>query len=391
MPISSEEARALADLLPDGLACDDVRSRLLTLVDLMRMLTDDGHPLSNADIRAVLSARFGEACCPSENTLNADLRVLREQGVLGCRVHTGPVGSWCENEQLPANKVRLLLNSVQASRFLTQAQSYGLQEDLANLVSRHQEDMLFGDVFVEQRLRATAQQVFETNDLIARAIREGRKLEFEYAYNGFDGAPHMLAGDDGSTLRIETPIGLIYSYGNYYLESHSSEPWRHGIELMHSRVDRMYNVRVSEQPAERSEDVREARRTLEKRVSESMEMVDGPLRTVFLRVRADCTNVMFDKFGFGLRFGQFEGELGAVTTTAVTCVDVAESFTFFRWLTSAGDGIVFVRPESALWVQSGPWPDRVKKMPLADLQAHHDAMRAGYLAFLDRARSPYEV
>ena len=119
-------------------------------------------------------------------------------------------------------------------------------------------------------------------------------------------------------------------------------------------------------------------------------MVDGPSRAIFLRVRADYTNIMFDKFGFGLKFGQFDGEPGNVETTAITCVLLAESFNFYRWLTAAGDGIVIVKPKSQMWVQSGPWAKVVGEKSYADLLKDYEAVSMGYLAFLDRARSAYE-
>ena len=390
MTISDDRARELASLLSDDLACTDSRTRLLCLAELMSTLTDEDHRLANSDIRAILRARFGDACVPAENTINSDLRILREHGFLGWKVHTTPSGSWCQNTRLPVGKVRLLLNAVQASRFLTAQQSGQLQGDLGALVSCNQEDDLLGEVFVEQRTRTGAEQVFENNDLIARAIREGRKIEFNYAFNGFDGKPCFLEGADGSCLRVETPIGLVYAHSNYYLESYSQQPWRHGTHLMHSRVDRMYNVRVSEEKADKGKDVSAARRSLRRRVSESVEMVDGPVRTIFLRVRADYTNVMFDMFGFGLKFGQFNGAVGQVDTTAVTCVRVAQSFTFFRWLASAGDGVVLERPKSEMWLASGPWPAQVKETPIKQLRDDYKRMREGYLDFLDRARSAYE-
>ena len=390
MAITEREARELADLLPEGMSYTDARSRLLVLVEMLHALTDADHCLANADIRAVFRAYFGDDRCPAENTINSDLRVLRENGIAGLRVHTTPSGSWCENAQLPPGKVRLLLNAVQASRFLTTEQSYELQEDLANLVSRYQEDLLFGEVFVDQRTRTGYQQVFETNDTISRAIREGRKIEFEYAFNNYEGKPVMLPGDNGNTLRIETPIGLVFSDNNYYLDSYSAIPWRHGTRVIRSRVDRMYHVRVSEQPADVGDEVEAARASLRRRVIESVEMVDGTSRTLFLRVRGDCTNIMFDRFGFGLRFGQFSGRRNGPEGTGITCVTVAESFTFFRWLSAAGDGIVMVEPPNEMWVLSGPWPESAKRMPLAALREDYRVMRAGYLAFLDRARSAYD-
>lgn len=389
MAITKFEAAQLADMLSDDLTCENSRTRLLCVVELLRTLTDEEHRLSNSEIRMVLSAKFGDACAPAENTINSDLAALRDCGIMGLKLHTSASGNWLENTHLPASKVRLLVNAVQASRFLTQEQSFLLQEDLGNLVSRYQGDDLLGEVLVEQRTRTESEQVFEANDLIARAIREKRCIEFEYTYVGFDGKAHVLEGDDGNTVRIETPIGLIYSYNNYYMESYSSKPWRHGERIMLSRVDRMRNVRVSERRSERGKEATAAKRSAKRRMERSVEMVGGPMRTVFLRVSANMTNVVFDKFGYWLKFGHFDGRMGDVTTTAVTCIEVAESFTFFRWLSSAGSGIVLEYPQSEIWVQSGPWQKLTKEKPLDELRADYDAMRSGFLAYLDKARAPY--
>ena len=183
MAITNKEAQALADLLPDELSCTNARERLLCLVEILRTITDSDHALSNADIRTVLRARFGDECAPAETTIGSDLRAIRESGCFGLEVHVTPAGTWCESRTLEAGRVRLLLNAVQASRFLTTEQSADLQESLLGLVSRHQEEDLEGQVLVDMRTRKSYQAVFDTCDAIARAIRTGRKIEFSYAYN----------------------------------------------------------------------------------------------------------------------------------------------------------------------------------------------------------------
>lgn len=390
MSLTAQQAAELADYLPDELVITDARTRLLCIAELLRILTDEQHRLSNADIRAILLARFGESCTPAENTVAADLRAIRASNALGLSVHITPSGAWCEQRRLTPANVRLLLNAVQSSRFLTMAQSSELQEALCELVSRHQEEDLLGEVHVDQRVRRSYQQVFDSCDRIARALRTNRKLAFTYTYAGFDGTSKPLAGDDGTVERIETPIALIFSDGNYYLESYTSTPWRHGISLMRSRVDRMINVRVTDEPAERSAEVRAAKRAVSKRITEGFEMVDGPSRIIFLRVRADATNVMFDRFGFGIKFGQLEGPMGEVSTTALTCVRIGQSFTFYRWLSASGNGIVIAEPPSELGLSTGPWKRMLKDVTRGDLLEDYHAMVEGYLAYLDRAQAPYQ-
>ncbi len=385
MALTEEEARELFDNLPDNLDCSDSRKRLLSVAELLKAVTDSDHSLSNADIRSLLAEKLGEEAVPAENTLNADIRALREHGVMGYRVHTDANGTWCESEAFSPASVRLCLNAVQSSRFVTQDQSGDVQDALCSLVSCWREDDLVGEVHVTQRARGGA-EVLERCDAVAHALREGKKVEFEYAYHDFKGRQVALPGDNGETLRVETPIALIFSDGNYYLESYADPPWRHGGKVMRSRIDRMTLLRVSDTPAEDCSEVRKLRRTATRRINRDFSMFAGTPRTVFLRVMSRKVNEMIDQFGFGLKYGQFEGEAGVDTSTGIACVQVAESVTFFRWLAGTGGEVALVRPPASATAEKGPWSTKCKGRSLKDLEDDYDAMAKAYRVFLENAK-----
>ena len=389
MAISREEAGELASMLPPDMSCNNARERLLCLVEVLRCLTDAEHALSNADIRAVLRAYFGDGCAPAENTIGADLRAICASGCLGMAVHVTPSGAWCERTGLSLAKVRLLMNAVQSSQFFTMAQRNDLLEDLCDLVSRHEEGDLMAQVLVDQRVRRDSLHVFDTIDTVARAMRLRRRIEFTYTYSDFGGKAQPLAGDDGQTLRCETPVAMYFSGGNYYVETYSSTPWRHGICLVRSRADRMVGTRVSAQAAERNREAYDAARSARRRMEREFDMVDGPRRLLFLRVRADATNVVYDRFGFGLRFAQFEGTLGEPDATGLTLVEVAQAFTFYRWLSTAGEGVVMAQPPVELALRTGPWKRALRDVSRERLLGDYHEAVDGFLAFLDRARAPY--
>ena len=389
MALSKLEAAAWASLLPDELSCTNARQRLLCVMVTLQALTDASHTLSNADIRAILQERFGSAATPSENTLAADVHALATCGYPNLKVHITPSGYWCEHDSLTPAKVRMLLNAVQSSRFLTVEQSSELQEDLYGLVSRHQEDDLGGQVHVDQRVRKSYQQVFATIDAVARALTQNKKIEFVYSYSDFNGRAHPLEGDNGSALRVETPIALYFSEDNYYVETYTATPWRHGIEVMLSRADRMLDTRVSSEDADHSRVVYDLRRSARRRMGSCFDMVSGPMRHIFLRVRSDANNLLFDRFGFGVKFAQFEGTIGSPFATGLTMLLVPQAHTFFRWLSAAGTGIVLVEPPAELMLRSGPWTKALRDISREELLEDYHAMVEGFLAYLDRARAPY--
>ena len=81
--------------------------------------------------------------------------------------------------------------------------------------------------------------------------------------------------------------------------------------------------------------------------------------------------------------------MGDPEATGLTYQLVPQAFTFFRWLSSAGDGIVISEPPSELGLATGPWAKAVAGIPREELLADYHAMVDAYLAFLERARSPY--
>ena len=391
MPLNKADVQEYASLLPENLSCENSRERLLCIMETLRVLTDENHRLSNADLRRILAKRFGDEAIPAENTLNADIRALRAVEVAGCTFHTSPSGSWCENRALAPAQVRLLFNAVQSSRFLTANESWELQEALLGLVSRHEEYNLMGDVQVVQRMEAEGRaEVLAACNAIAEALRADRKVEFEYTFNDFEGMQVALAGEDGNTLRVETPTALYFSEGNYYLESYSATPWRHGQNIMRSRVDRMRAVRVSDERADMCKEVLDARHTAASRMKREVQMFGGVPRTIFLRVGAEATNEVFDLFGFGLEFANFIGAPRGKDTTADTCVTIAQSPTFFRRLASMGGRVRIVPPPDALTVQAQPWARLCAGKNHAELVADYEAMIGAYRSFLKTALATCE-
>ena len=386
MNITPEIAQEYARLLPDDLRCDNARERLLCVAEILKSLSDTDHRLSNADIRLVLAARFGKRATPAENTLNADIGALRSMPALGYTFYTSPSGSWCEGGALTPARVRLLFNAVQSSRFLAPEESADLQEALLGMVSFHQEYHLMGDVHVVQRMEAEGRAaVLDACDAIAEALRKERKVEFEYTYNDFDGTQVALPSDSGDTLRVETPIALFFSDGNYYLESYSETPWRHDQHVTRSRIDRMRFARMSNEPADLCEEVAEAKRTAARRMRRSVQMFGGAARTIFLRVGAERTNEVFDLFGFGLEFAGYRGKPGSKHATADTCVTIAQSPTFFRWLAGMRGQVRIVAPPDALTVKAQPWAHLCGGKDHADLVADYEAMTGAYQTFLQDA------
>ena len=414
MPISRDDIEEFASLMPQGLSCNNPRERLLCIVEILKKFSDEAHPLSNADIRAILEERFG--ITPAENTVSGDLKALVSNEVAGIKIQKADHnrGFWCSRTDFTTADVHLLLNAIRSSRTLTMRQSNRLQYGLLDLVSYYLEDDLDGTVFVNERMQPEDRKVFKTVQTIFRAMKERKRIYFQYSYVSMKSLPKggagrraagrhercILVDDEGNSWRNETPLAVAYVGGNYYVETYSSSPWRDYNRVQRLRVDRMVGTKVSNTPEERGEDVRRARADAKARLKrKNTDTKEG--RYLFLRVRSDKSNAMFDLFGFSLQFAQFEGPDGDPSSTALTMVHIIEPFMFYRWLTAAGDGIVIVRPPLPAMLQGSPWQDLVQALlnsqevqgswqKLMDrLERDCSQSVQEYLAYLNNARNPY--
>ena len=415
MALSRDDIEDFASLLPQELSCNNPRERLLCIMEILKRFSDRQHPLSNADIRAILEERFGET--PAENTVGGDLRALTSNGVAGIQIRKADRnrGFWCERSDLTTADVHLLLNAIRSSRALTMRQSKRLQYGLLDHVSFYQEDDLDGTVFVDERMQPEDKKVFKTVQTIFRAMKERKRICFQYSYlsmsstrkgggGGRVAGGHerrILSDDDGSTWRDETPLAVAYIGGNYYVETDSSKKWRGYSTVQRLRVDRMVNAKVSNMPAERGEEVKKAKADAEARLKHKGANTKRG-RYLFLRARSDRSNFMFDRFGFNLQFAQFEGDVDDPASTALVMVHETDPFMFYRWLTAAGDGVVMVEPPLPVVLLGSPWRDLLQALLgsaeigndwerlMARLRGDYSATVEEYLAYLDKARSPYE-
>jgi len=388
MALTTSTLKNYAEQLADTAKCEGNNMRTLCIAEILRRFSDEHQPLTNGDIRTILLLAFDMTV--SENTVAKAVADIAQSGCLNLEIHRSRNGYWCQRTDLTPAQVRLLINATQTSRILTLEQSTSLQTGICNLVSDAQANDLHHDVFVEDRERSLEQTTLDHIDIIGRAIRQGRKIEFVYNYTEFSGKLVPLPSDNGELLRVETPIALLFGNNCYYVETYAHEPWRHGEHIMRSRIDRISQVKVSSQEADDNAVVRKAIASAQRRIEEDFDMFSGQTAIVFLRVNATKTNEMFDHFGYNLKFIDFTGEVGDLNTYGLTCVRVSLSPTFYRWLSGCSNLITIEKPPAKAVLSKAPWKRIIRNVTPQKLAADYRAAIAGYKDFLFSAWEPYE-
>ena len=365
--------------LPGASANSDMKSQLLLVAEILRLFTDAEHGLTADDIREVVGIRT----TPTAAKVRDDIHSLAANAPFGMEVTIPSRGEnsgfRCRKAFLTSEQARLCINVVRTCKFLTRRQRDDICEALFGMVSYYQQDSIARSVVVDERDLPQGPEidVFAAAEAFSSALGKNRMLCFKYAVRGLDGLNHYSRNPiDGSEVLEETPIALIFSFGNYY-----AEMWSGGAEggrRMLRRLDRMVAPKVSEAEAVASSAIDLLRTTVQERIGQTFDMYGECIaRDLFLRANAWAARYVYDRFGHGVSF-EYVGEEDG-TLCGYTYIRIRPSPTFYRWLFGMDGQITIAKPDSAMWEASfrrhGLDPLKSHEELLQDYEAAIEGMR----------------
>ena len=286
--------------------------RILHLLQILYDQTDELHALTTTELTARLSI-CGVDC--SNRTVAADISLLTDMGV-NIIIHKGRQNSYFVAErrfELP--EIRLLIDAVGSSRFITTKKSEALIGKLKTLASCHMSDTLEQHLHVAQRVKPTNETVYYTADTVATAIYQRQKFTFQYIEYTPD--KEAVFKHNGKVY-VLSPYDMIWSNDRYYVVGWSDSHKK----VITFRMDRMKNVtldRQSAHPRPQEYDVS----TYTKAV---FEMFPGKPTTVELSCTNELMKVIVDRFGEDVQTKRLDAQHFLVA------VDVSVSPTFFGWV-----------------------------------------------------------
>lgn len=305
--------------------------KLYRLAQIMLEETDDDHYITMPGIRSALE----------EYEITADRKSiyndLRDLEVLGIEVEGEPVGNRYHYHvvdrpfELP--ELKLLVDAIQSSRFITERKSNTLIRKLEKLVSRYEAMKLQRQVYVSGRIKTMNESIYYTVDAIHNAISENKKIRFQYFQWNVKKEPELR--HNGAYYHI-SPWGLAWDDANYYLVGYDSD----AEQIKHYRVDKMLHIRMSEESREGKENFKKL--DMAEYTKKSFGMFGGKEQKVKLLVENRLAGVIIDRFGKDVMFLPVDEEHFTVN------VDVRVSGQFFAWIFSLGDGVKILGSEEVV-------------------------------------------
>ena len=276
--------------------------KLYRLAQIMLERTDEEHYITMPEIMEALKEYDITA---ERKSIYADLRDLETFGIdvegeqVGNRYHYHVV-----NRPFEMPELKLLVDAIQSSKFITARKTNDLIRKLETFVSRYDAMKLQRQVYVSGRIKTMNESIYYTVDEIHNAISENKKICFQYFQ--WNVKKEMELRHGGAYYRI-SPWGLSWDDENYYLVGY----------------DKM-----------------------------SFGMYGGKEQDVKMLVENHLAGVMIDRFGKDIMMVPVDKEHFSVK------VQVHVSRQFLGWVISLGEGIKIIGPDEV----AGQMKQEIKRL-----------------------------
>ena len=307
------------------------KMKMLHLVRIFTQDTDDEHALTLQEIISKLDAVNIKA---DRKTLYDDFEELREYGydiIAEQRNRNTYYHLGAREFELP--ELKLLVDSVQAAKFITTRKSRDLIGKLEKHVSRYQAEQLHRQVYIAGRIKAMNESIYYNIDKLHEAINRGVQIRFQYGQWNVNKEIELRR--DGAWYQV-SPWALTWDNENYYLVAYDAE----AKMIKHYRVDKMLRITAWEEARLGKETFKAF--DMAKYAKSVFGMFTGEETAVTLVAENHMAGVVIDRFGKDISIklldeAHFQAEVKATISPQ-----------FIGWIIALGKSIRITGPDAVI-------------------------------------------
>ena len=302
--------------------------KLLYLLKILTEQSDEEHCMST---QALIDALDEYGIKAERKSIYDDIAQLIDFGydIVLTKAKIGG-GYYLASREFELAELKLLVETVQASRFLTLKKSRELIAKIEKLASKAEAGQLQRQVYVANRIKTANESIYYIVDDIHRAIQNNEQITFQYLE--WNLKKELVPRKDGKVYRI-SPWALTCKDENYYLIAHENE----SDSIKHFRVDKMGHIHVLAGVAREGAELFE-RFDIAAYANKTFGMYGGREENVTLEFENRFIGVVLDRFGKEVSVRKKDAEHFSVR------VQVALSGQFYGWLTGLGAGAKITAP-----------------------------------------------
>ena len=304
----------------------DKKGRLLALREYLYRFTDEQHPVSTQEL---IDEMTRQGYPGNRKTIKDDIDVLNKFGMdIITNVSRGN-SFYLASREFEIPELKLLVDAVSSSRFISAARSEQLIGKLSAMVSEYEKEQIAPRIFTGDRIKANNPHLYYVVDMLIQAVQNKKKVRFQYGE--FDADKRKILRNDGE-IYINSPYGCLWNDDFYYLVGYSEKHEK----VVTFRIDRIVDLEIL------NEDI------IPEPVDFNMadyaqiviEMFDGEPQEVELLCDNELMKSVIDKFGENIKTEKVSAEQFKAT------VNVATSKTFYAWCFRFAGQMKILRPQN---------------------------------------------
>ncbi len=306
---------------------DNQKLKIFYILEYLEKYSHEQNPVKTSELISMLDRQHGISC--DRKTVYSDIAALQEYGIDIISLAGKNGGYYIGSPRsFQLSELKLLIDAVQSSRYLTEGKSRELIEKLCDQCNEHDAGLLRRNVLVSGRVKSMNESILYNVDAIQEAISQNRQIRFRY----FD---WDLGGKRSYREKeyLASPYGLCQDHENCYLLALSQ---RHGVTSY--RVDRMTDIQLIEEKRVSCPEL--SGKALVDHANRLFQMYSGDSVNVKMRFHRSLINVVIDRFGKDTMLIP-DGEDHFNFT-----VPVAVSPMFLSWVIGFGNKAKILYPES---------------------------------------------
>lgn len=306
---------------------ENQKQKLLYIAQYLMENTDEHHAVSTPQLIEYL---YSQGIKAERKSIYNDIDTLNDFGMDIIRSDEHRGGYMLASRPFELAEVKLLVDLVQSSKFITEKKSRELITKLETLTSKYDAKAMRRQVEIVGRSKTHNETIYYNVDMVHTAISKNVKIRFHYF--DWDVNKKMQLRHDGAWYEV-SPWKLTWDDENYYLMAFDEA----ANKIKHYRVDKIVDISLSEE-------ARVGKETFENMdmaafSKKTFGMFDGEEKTVRLRCENSLTGVIIDTFGTEVALRP-DGENHFIART-----DVLVSSQFFGWLAGLGARVEIISPD----------------------------------------------
>lgn len=302
--------------------------KLLYLIDILERKLYEEHPMNASQLISELETYDIQA---ERKSIYNDIEQLIFFGYdIEKNKSRVDGGYYMASRRFELPELKLLVDSVQSSRFITQRKSRELIKKLEKLCSCYDEDQLKRQVYVQNRIKSDNECIYYNVNDIYTAIQNDSQISFQYMYWNVE--KKKLEKRNGELYSV-SPWALTWNEENYYLIGYDQK----NSMIKHYRVDKMKSIKLLNLKRDGKEEFEGF--DVAAYCNKTFGMYGGEEVMVTLSFPNELSGVVIDRFGTEVTFRREDENHFSVR------VAIAVSNQFFGWLAGIGREAKIKSPE----------------------------------------------